>query len=225
MPTFTDLYYKTATHEANAGLKPEVTQSFMLGSRYHTNGFSATVQGFYHRGSDMIDWVMYTADDVYHSTNFRLNNYGIEGRAEVDFRALLGEKSLLHNFTVGYTYMYQDRKDEIEIYKSNYALEYLRHKFTASLTHGIFSRLSASWDFRWQERMGSYIVYADHKSTGTLKSYKPYGVLDLKIQWTAPTYTLYVTGNNILDCHYYDYGNVPQPGIWIMAGGTYRFNL
>ncbi len=225
MPTYTDLYYKTATHEANAGLKPEVTQSFMLGSRYFTNGFSATVQAFYHRGSDMIDWVMYTADDVYHSTNFRLNNYGIEGKAEVDFRALLGEKSLLHNFTVGYTYMYQDRKDDVEIFKSNYALEYLRHKFTASLTHGIFSRLSASWDFRWQNRMGNYIVYADHKSTGTLKSYKPYGVLDLKILWTAPTYTLYVTGNNILNCHYYDYGNVPQPGIWIMAGGTYRINL
>ena len=74
----------------------------------------------------------------------------------------------------------------------------------------------ASWAFRWQKREGSYTDYLQDKN-GVNTNFKPYGILDLKISWTTPNYTLYAEGNNLFDKTYYDLGNVPQPGIWIRA--------
>lgn len=223
LPTFTDLYYKSPTQEGNVGLKPEETQSFSLGARYALKGFTVTAKGFYHKGHNMIDWVMYNAEDIYHSTGFDLDNMGAQVQAELDFGRLCKRDVYLQRLTAGYTYIYQKRHDDVPIYKSNYALEYLRHKFVAGLDHKIWNRLSASWSVRWQDRMGSYILYENNKSTGELVDYSPYATLDLKIQWTTPRYSVYVEANNLTDKRYHDIGNIPQPGLWVMAGT--RWNL
>ena len=36
----------------------------------------------------MIDWVMYNDSDVYHSTNFKLDNMGVEATVGIYFRQL-----------------------------------------------------------------------------------------------------------------------------------------
>ncbi|MGM9802937.1 MAG: TonB-dependent receptor plug domain-containing protein [Muribaculaceae bacterium] len=225
MPTFTDLYYKSPTTEGNIGLKPEQTQSFMLSARYRSQAVNATLRGFYHKGKDMIDWVMYSADDKYHSANFKLDNLGAELQTNFNLQHILGPQQVLQNLSLGYTYIHQKRHDDAEVFKSSYALDYLRHKFTARLTHRIWGALSASWNLRWQDRLGGYLEYVDAKPTGELIDYKPYAVLDLKLQFTKPTYELWVSANNLTDHTYYDFGNIPQPGLWIMAGGSYRFNF
>ena len=117
-----------------------------------------------------------------------------------------------------YTYMNQWRHDDIPVFKSNYAMEYLRHKFTASFSHKIWSRLSATWQLRVQDRNGGYILYEGATNTGQLVSYSSYAVLDAKLQWAAPKYDIWLNAANITDTHYYDYGNIPQPGVWFMAG-------
>lgn len=225
LPTFTDLYYKSPTQAGNVGLKPEETQSFALGARYRRPGFTATAKGFYHKGHHMIDWVMYTAEDVYHSANFDLDNMGAQVQADLDFGHLFRRDLFLQRLHVGYTYIYQKRHDDTPIYKSNYALEYLRHKFVARLDHKIWSRLSANWSLRWQDRMGAYILYENAKNTGRLTDYSPYATLDLKIQWTTPKYSVYVEGNNLTNKQYHDLGNIPQPGLWIMAGARWNLNF
>lgn len=225
MPTFTDLYYKSPTTEGNIGLKPEKTQNVMLTARYQAAAFDATLRGFYHHGVDMIDWVMYSADDKYHSANFRLDNLGAELLTNVNFTKILGEKSLLQNLALGYTYIHQTRKDDKEVFKSSYALDYIRHKFTARLTHRIYGPLSMSWQLRWQDRLGGYLEYVNAKPTGNLVDYSPYAVLDVKVQFTKPKYQLWISANNVTDHTYYDFGNIPQPGLWIMAGGSLRLNL
>ena len=225
MPTFTDLYYKSPTTEGNIGLKPEKTQNVIVAARYQMAPFSATVRGFYHHGVDMIDWVMYAADDIYHSANFRLNNLGAEVTADINFANIFSNQNVLQTLSLGYTYIHQTRHDNQEIFKSNYALDYLRHKFTARLTHRIFGPLSATWNLRWQDRLGGYLEYVDAKSTGEIVEYKPYAVLDLKLQFVRPRYELWVSANNLTDHTYHDFGNIPQPGLWIMAGGSYRFNF
>ena len=109
--------------------------------------------------------------------------------------------------------------------------EHLRHKVVASLDHPIFVRkaptnsgkarnkaLTACWTLRWQDRMGSYILYTDAKSTGQFVPYKPYATLDLKIRWSEPHYELWVEGTNLTNHRYYDLGNIPQPGLIILAG-------
>lgn len=236
LPTFTDLYYKSATLNGNTDLKPEVNHSMQLGTQYTREGIRATLRLFYNRGHDMIDWVMYAADDIYHSTSFELDNMGVQAETKVDFTKLIEKDIFLHTFSIGYTFIHQNRRDNVSIYRSNYALEYLRHKLTASLNHKIVSRLTATWSLRWQDRMGSYILYDGTytdtstgylrgNSTGQLVEYEPYTTLDLKLQWTDSKWLAYVQGSNITNRRYYDLGNVRQPGIWILAGIKMKFKL
>ena len=234
LPTFTELYYRSATHEGNKGLRPEENHSLQMGMQYRQPGLTGTLRGFYHRGRHMIDWVMYDEADTYHSTAFNLDNVGVQTELKMDFAPLTGRDVWVQSLGIGYTFIHQERHDGSAIYKSNYALEYLRHKLVASLSHRVWDRLSANWSVRWQDRMGSYLLYDQTytdpstgylrgQSSGRLSSYHPYATLDVKLLWKARCYDLFVQGTNITDHKYYDLGNIPQPGICVMAGGTLRF--
>ena len=212
LPTFTELYYKSPTHEGNRDLKAEHNHSLSLGAEHRWSGAEASVKGFYHRGTQMIDWVMYSADDIFHTASFDLDNVGVQVQGKIAFPELLGRDTWMRSFSMGYTFIHQKKHDAEGVVKSNVAMEYLRHKFVASLSHRIYNRLSMSWDFRWQERVGSYV------SDGKLVGYHPYAMLDAKMQWDAPRYQLFVQATNITNHRYYDLGSVPQPGIWVMAG-------
>lgn len=224
LPTFTDLYYKSPTHQGNQGMRAEESHSFQLGvsTSQHLGAFYAqlSAKGFYHRGTNLIDWVMYSPTDVFHSANFDLDNTGLQVQGSL--RAA-ESNSLLQDLTVGYTFIHQHRRDNQEIYKSNYAMEYLRHKLVATLTHRIVGRLSASWSVRCQDRMGSYLRYENNKSTGQLVNYHPYTTLDVKLRWNAPHYELWAEATNLTDHTYYDLGNIPQPGLVVQAGARIRF--
>lgn len=222
MPTFTDLFYKSPTQEGNIGLKPEKTNSLRLGVLHRTKGVQAQVSAFYDFGTDMIDWVMYSVEDKYHSANFRLDNRGFDVNADIMPREW-NPTYYINKVHVGYAYINQARYDDITIYKSNYAMEYLRHKVTASVDHRIFSALSASWAFRWQERMGSYIIYENNKSTGVAHPYSPYALFDLKLMWQKPRYEIALSLNNLTNRRYYDLGNVEQPGFWLMASAKVKW--
>jgi iron complex outermembrane receptor protein len=138
----------------------------------------------------------------------------------------LGEKCPLRKFSVGYAYIYQDRKDDVRVYKSNYALEYLRNKVVLSLDSRIVGKLNGSVTYRYCDRMGNYIKYdANHKSTGELTAYKPYGITDLRISWDDKHYTIYAEASNLFDQTYYDLGNIEQPGIWVKGGVKVNFEL
>lgn len=219
LPTFTELYYKSPTHEGNRDLKAEHNHSLSLGAEHRWSGAEASVKGFYHRGTQMIDWVMYSADDIFHTASFDLDNVGVQVQGKMAFPELLGRDTWMRSLSMGYTYIHQTKHDAEGVVKSNVAMEYLRHKFVASLSHRIYNRLSMSWDFRWQERVGSYV------SSGKLVGYHPYAMLDAKMQWDAPRYLLFVQATNITNHRYYDLGSVPQPGIWVMAGARFRLSL
>lgn len=223
LPTFTDLYYKSPTQEGNIGLKAEENSAFRMGADFTTGALTMQAKAFYNHGTNMIDWVMYSADDIYHATNFRLDNMGFGLDAALDFDRLLGTRQPLRRLSVAYEYIYQDRKSGEDYYKSNYALEYLKHKFVVSLQHRLFSRLSADWRFRLQHREGNYLVYEDGKSTGALHPYGTHGILDVKLSWTASRYSLFVDMQNITCTRYYDLGNVAQPRFFLLAGATVSF--
>lgn len=224
LPTFTDLYYKSPTHEGNQGMRAEESHCLQLGAAYRTSVADATVKAFYHRGNDLIDWVMYDADDVFHSAGFDLDNWGVQAQTAVRFTEVFHRAdAYLQRLTLGYTFMHQHRRDDQPFFKSNYAMEYLRHKFVATLDHRIVSRLSASWSLRWQDREGSYIRYREAQSTGELVPYSPYATLDLKLRWTARHYELWAEATNLTNHRYFDLGNIPQPGLVILAGARLRF--
>ncbi len=222
-PTFTDLWYKSPTHEGNGALKPERNTAYRLGADFQSCGISLSAKAFYQHGSDMIDWVQYVANDKWHSANFGIDNFGFSWRTELSLSTLLGKNQPLKRFVVDYAYVHQNRKDDTPIYKANYALEYLRHKLTATLTHRLVADLYASWNFRLQRREGSYVPYVDNKPTGTLQAYGTHALLDCRLSWERSRYQLSLDLNNITAHRYYDYGNVRQAGFLLMASGCYYF--
>ena len=46
----------------------------------------------------------------------------------------------------------------------------------------------------------------------------PYSLLDAKLNYEFPRLNLYLRANNLLNSTWYDFGDIPQPGLWLMAG-------
>ena len=224
LPTFTDLYYKSPTQQGNIGLKPEKASTFKIGTEWKRGAWQATLTGTYRHGTDMIDWVMFSKDDIYHATNFKIDNYGLQAQAKFDFEQLWGDNQPLKSISAGYMYNYQQRHDRLEIFKSNYALDYLRHKLLIALNHRVWNALEASWNLRWQRRIGSWLGYDENRQP-QLHNYHPYALLSLKLSWSKNNYDLYANFDNLTAHRYYDLGAVRQPGMWFIVGGNIRFNL
>lgn len=219
MPTFTDLYYTTETHNGNSGLKPEKSESLELGIKYRNSFVNAYLTGFLLWGRDMIDWVK--ASEKWASWNLtEVNTQGME--MGVRFRLgslipLLGEQASL---SLDYARMHQssDTRDMVSLY----SLTYLRDKFTATFNHQIYKALSAGWYFRLQKRMGFYEVFQNLEKTGEAP-YPAFSTLDLKLNYKHQDMAFHLTLNNLYDTHYFDRGNIPQAGFWLMGGISYTF--
>lgn len=208
VPTFTDLYTSNSAQQGDPNLSPERNSTFKIGTRYRTRGVEAVLSGFYSEGKNIIDWVYPTAESrKYQAMNIgKLDNMGYSADVTLNMDELV-PGSFITRIKAGYAFIHQKHETDREIFGSLYALEYLRHKATFQLDHRIWSRLSASWAVRWQQRMNNY---------------SPYTKVDVKLMWTAPSYSLYVKADNITCHRYYDLGAVRQPGLWIMAGGSVR---
>ena len=96
---------------------------------------------------------------------------------------------------------------------SKYALDYLRHKFTVNLAHGIYKGFGASWQFTFQQREGTYTDV-----DGAVQRYTPAYLLDGRIFWQNQKLNIFLEGSNLIGQKYYDYGGIVQPWRWIKAG-------
>jgi iron complex outermembrane receptor protein len=222
LPTFTDWWYKSPTQEGNIGLRPEECSAWRLGTTGNYRILQLNVDAHFTRGTNMIDWVMYSADDIYHATSFNLDNVGASATATVNFDQWLGRRQPLSRLRLDYAYLYQHRRSGPEYFKSNYALEYLRHKMTVVLDHRIVSHLAATWSLRLQQREGSYLLYHNGQSTGEQHAYGTHALLDCKVHWDTPRYGLFVDLTNLTSHRYFDLANVRQPGFMVMAGASWR---
>lgn len=220
MPSFTELYYSVGGHKADKYLKPEEMRAVECGVKYNGNGVNATASVFHHHLRNMIDWVLDpTADDpVWESVNrTRVNSIGAEISADFNLKRLLGGQQVLRKFQVAYCYINEDKKPLGQM-QTQSKLEYLRHQLTASLQAVLFSRLGITLKYRMHDRTGTYTTLE-----GDVLPYRAYGVVDMRLAWDAPRYSVYVEAANLLDKEYVDYGNVPQPGVWLTAGLKWRF--
>ena len=90
----------------------------------------------------------------------------------------------------------------------------------AGLKLHLYSHLNMGLSYRYQDRVGNY-----QDIQGVSHAFEPYSLVDARLSWDTTKLNLYVEANNLLDKTYYDYGSVPQPGIWIMVGGNIHFNF
>jgi iron complex outermembrane receptor protein len=240
LPTFTDLYYTTETHNANESLHTERSESFDLGAHFRQPWLDITVVGYFMNGRDMIDWVRAPDEEKWASWNHtEVDKRGWETRVHIPLFSLNSHTSYANvpsqgidqtagrqrpersaSLTLNYARMYQDC--DTKGLESKYTLNYLRDKFTALLHHPICGGLSADWYFRFQRRMGSYRKYEDGADKG-LHPYPSFSTLDLKLCYAYEKMTFYLNLTNLYDTHYYDIGNLPQPGFWLIGGISYRY--
>lgn len=221
MPTFTDLTYKAPTHVGRNDLKPEKSESVELGIKYKTEMFNAYLTGFMQWGRDVIDWVKVNpTDKEYTAWNMsKIDGKGLEMGVNFQLGSLLtvlGEQSSL---ALDYTRMYQNSNTGEMI--SLYSLNYLRDKFTVKFNHDIYKGLSVGWFFRFQKRMGIYEKYQG-KGVDPIKEHFPaFSTLDLKLNYKYKDIVFNLNFNNLYDTYYYDRGDIPQPGFWLMGGISY----
>ncbi|MCR8895072.1 TonB-dependent siderophore receptor [Bacteroides sp. ET336] len=222
MPTFTELYYSVGGHKADKYLKPEEMQAVEVGVKYLRPGIRGTLSLYRYHGTDMIDWIkdISQGDDApWQSVNHAvINTMGAEASVLVDIRELMQRDAFVRSVNVSYSYIDQDKETTPNL-QSKYALEYLRHKFVAQANFRIWKLLEMNVSYRWQDRMGNY------QKGNSMVPYEPYSLVDARFTWNASQYKIYVEGNNLLNKTYYDHGNIPQPGIWIRAGASYRFKF
>ena len=216
MPSVTELYYSVGGHVADKNLKPEEISSVEAGVKYADHGITTQASVYHNNWKNMIDWIRYTADGPdapWQSVNFtEVKATGFQAQLTLNFRQIVPTQRILKSFNASYNYLFQDKDIDSSV-ESKYSLEYLRHKLVANLQLNIVSRLDLGINFHWQDRRG---IYTDFD--GTVKEYSPYSVVDARLSWTAPKYKLYLEANNIFDKNYIDYGCVPQPGTWLIAG-------
>jgi iron complex outermembrane receptor protein len=68
--------------------------------------------------------------------------------------------------------------------------------------------------------MGSYLKYEDLKPIIQAR-YPSFAILDAQIDWKFNHFKINLSVNNIFDKQYYDLGNIPQAGFWLMSGISY----
>ena len=226
MPSFTEMYYKLQGYKADPHLKPEEMSAVELGASLHQSPFTLHLALWHHHGRNMIDWIMDTSqgnEAAWQSVNHtRLNSIGLETSAQLSI--------LNSQLSISYSYIHQEKDLEPGIV-SQYALEYLRHKLVANIhipllrqsavlrrcRSQIPSRLTLDATLRYQDRAGQYTDF-----DGSVNDYRPYALVDARLSWQNPAYELYLKANNLLNTSYRDYGLVPQPGRWLIAGVTVR---
>ena len=221
MPTFTEMFYSGPVNEGNPDLKPEEAVTYEFGVNYLTAFADSRLSLFYRNSWNLIDWGRMEGEEKYVTCNLSdMNSFGVEFSSGVDLRKLFNdEKLFLKKLMLGYMYLYQD-KQSIPGYESVYVMDYLKNKLTMGLDMKIVSKLYSTIDLVYQDRNGSYTAYEEQNGeyTPVQVQYEPFVTVDMRIQWLANKYFLYVDIDNVFNKKYYDIGNVLQPGIWVKAG-------
>jgi iron complex outermembrane receptor protein len=226
IPTFTDLYYSDPSHEGNPTLQAEKSESFEVGLQYSYSFLIASANGFYTKSKNLIDWIKEKPNDVkWKSYNLTfVDKTGFETNASLYFRELIPDLTTTR-LDLGYMYINQTKETGKLI--SGSVMDYLRHKFRADLSHPIYKGLSADWQFRWQKREGTYsrFIGKNEKGENGFKetAFPAFSLLDLKINWKLNDFDIYLAANNLFDVSYYDHGNIPQPGFWLLGGVSWTF--
>ena len=210
MPTFTELYYSVGGHLADPNLKAEKLRAWEGGVKYLGRGVRAVAAVYYNQGYDLIDWIKDTSageDAPWMSVNHtRLNTFGQEVSVRLTPPEILGRSGFFfRSFSLGYSHQSQDKALEAHL-RSIYSLEYIRHKVVAQADFKLWRNFSV--DLSWH--------YVDRNTGSELLT--PYSLLDAKLNYEFPRLNLYLRANNLLNSTWYDFGDIPQPGLWLMAG-------
>lgn len=219
LPTFTDLYYSGPTNVGNPDLRPEKALTIETGHRKRLLNFYYQVDVFYSFGRDIIDWVKFPDEEVYTTRNYTsLNTYGLELYSNVHFNKNHSISRYVRTISFSYCYLETEKKSDDII--SVYALDYLKHKMTFKLIHNLYKSLNIHWDLTYQDRNGTYTDLNMAE-----KKYHPFLLINSKLNWKQKFYEIYIESYNITNGTFRDFGSIPQPGRWFIAGINFSLSI
>ena len=213
VPTFTDLYYHSATQQADPLTRPEKALQLELSAQYSKAHWYASVAGYYRWGTDIIDWIKSPDPNVviWRSTNnSKVNAAGAE--------ATVGVQGYEWIKRIELSYAFCDVQADAGGMMSLYVLDYLRHKATLRIEHKIYKDFGASWALSFRQREGDYTSLE-----GTIEHYRPVWLLDGSVYWRNDFLKISVDAKNMANQLYYDFSGVVQPCHWVSA--TVQFTL
>ena len=215
MPTFTDLYYKSATNIGNPDLQPESAWDYEISYQYQSPVLYAQVSYFQKDASDLIDWVRPAPATIWETVNrTELTTQGVEARITAPIHAYLHWENQLE-LSLGYAWLNQDKNQE-ENMVSRYALDYIKNQFTAQL------RIEPNKNLRWTTQYQFFDrekLPENQLATGQ-QNYSSYTLLNSKLQYRFKQWTFFAEGRNLLDKKYQDFIGLPQAGIYFSGGFT-----
>ncbi len=215
LPTFTDLYYQGPANMGNPALQPEQAVTYELGTKYFDLQNYITAAVFLRNANNTIDWIKYRVKDKWQPQNLtRLQTYGLEVSWKHRFN-----KGFIKKAALSYAFLYMEKGDNEQVI-SKYVLDYLKHKFNISLSHRFLFDTNLQWTAVYKNREGQYLNYIDNQYR--LFDYKPYAVVNLKLNKEIGKSRLGLSIENLFDVKYNDLSYVQMPGRWIIFEWRYR---
>ena len=211
LPSFTDLYYKSANQVANPDLNSEKAWSGEIEFTYNKKPVKASVLAYCRAGNDVIDWIRKADEEVWHSMNHTaVDAVGADIAASIDICKAVP--------TAGFSYSFCNISQDAGEYISGSVLDYLRHKAQAYVFFSPWAPLKLKLDAIYRYREGKYV-----DENGKICEYGGVFLLNAKVEYTLKKATFFAEAHNLANQHYRDHGGVPQPGIMLYAGA--RINI
>lgn len=212
-PTFTDLYYNLGGAVGSIDLKPETAFNYEVGVRAVHGDLTSQVAFFRRDAENLIDWIRYEGSNITQAANITevtytgmdfSTGYLIPNKKEKFFRVMYA----------GINYSFINTDTSSTGFESNYVLDHLNHKFSGIITVRFGEFVYLNTTLIYQDRKGGYFEPGMPEET-------PFGdntLLDAKLSFNKPDYSIFISCTNLLDEEYVDIGNVEQPGAWLRAG-------
>ena len=209
LPTFTDLYYKSATQQADPDLGAESSTNVELSiasRKLHLSNSSFLIlnSSFYYRsGTDIIGWVRPTEEDLWLS----MNHTAVDALG-LDASAILHSSFFIFHFNYSFCHIEADNRGLL----SSSAIDHLSHKLLCHASVQVNNRLCLKAGASLRHREGQYV------ENGMAHPYGNAFLVDAAIEYALSPVTLYLEGHNLLNRPWRDLGGVPQPGLTLLAG-------
>lgn len=149
LPTYTDLYYHDPANVGSPNLRPESAWNFEGGAEWRPAArVRAELTVFERQDRDLIDYVRYSANDIYRATNFqRLSFTGVEAAAHL-------RAGRAQTVSIGYTGLAGDRAAPAGVI-SKYVFNYPVHSGVVSWQGALGRVVAARTRIGVIERYGS----------------------------------------------------------------------
>ncbi len=196
LPTYTDLYYHDPANVGSPNLRPESAWSYEGGVDWSpSTRIHAEATLFERRERDGIDYVRYSANDIWRATNFsRLNFTGVETSVRTTVAAI-------HDLELQYTGLHGA--------SAAFANAFSKYSFNYPIHSGV-----ASWQARWRHGI------LTRTRVGALERYgrDPYAVVDFYAASTRGRFHPFLQLGNLTDTAYQEIFGVAMPGRSVVGG-------